>query len=116
MAEGNFAKDTSFATGLSAVAANGSSAAVVVPTGQFETAVWASSTGAPTTANVSVDCSFNGGTSWYAFGTTVTATVNTVGASVQLPVGVTHVRHTLSGLAGGTAPTVSSQFAFRQRL
>jgi len=106
-------------TGLNAATANGSSAAIPIPRGEWETSVWVATTGGPTAGTVAIDVSNDGGTTWAAAAVTTptvsaTATVRVV-ASVVVPAGTTHIRHTLAALAGGTAPTVTSQAFFRKR-
>ena len=105
---------------LAAVTANGAGTAILVPPGGFEAAVYVTTTGGPTAANVTTDLSFDGGTTWtttFAAAGTVAAGSKTAETSAvfQLPPGTTHVRHVLAGLAGGVTPSVTARPAFRRR-
>jgi hypothetical protein len=64
-------------------------------------------TGAPTTANVTLDGSLDG-TNFYTLVTTQACTAFIAGFGVDKP--ARYIRATLTGLAGGTAPTITARY------
>jgi hypothetical protein len=110
---------TDVGVNLNAVTANGNGPALKVGRDTIEVSVWASSTGAPTAANVTLDFASDGvGTTWYSLPTVVAALPTGITAAVgtvTVPSGVTHVRSVLSGLTGGASPTVTSRLSYRAR-
>lgn len=109
---------TDTAVSLNAANANGNGTAIQLSRDAVDISVFAFSTGAPTTANVTLAFSDDGGTNYYDLSPAVTlaatGTLKVVGVAT-VPPGSTHVRAVLSGLAGGTAPTVTAKIAHRRR-
>ena len=103
---------------LAAVTANGNGTAVPLWRDAVQVSVNTFSTGSPTGATVTLDFSFDGGTTFFALSPALTLTPTTtlrqVG-QVDIPSGATHVRAVLATLTAGTSPTVTANISFRAR-
>ena len=76
---------------------------------------WISTTGTPATCTVTTDASFDGGSTWYALGTSgaLSTVLYSSVANVATAAGATHVRARIATLTGGTSPTVTVQYTTR---
>lgn len=88
---------------FSALSANGSTAAFDTGAIMNTHTMACTPTGAPTTANMVLEGSMDS-TSWYTLVTTQACTAFIAGFGVDKP--ARYIRATLSGLAGGTTPSV----------
>jgi hypothetical protein len=123
--QGSYVRSVGPAAGFAAVAANGSTGAIAIPVGQWETSVELSTGGTVTAGTVTIDVSYDpvsttpgSVTNWHTFPTATGLTPTSAagplaGPAVILPPGANWLRHTLAAIAGGG--TVTSNAYFRQR-
>lgn len=96
----------SASTSLNAVTANGNGSAVDFVTARRNVSMVVSATGAPAAGTVTLQVSHDG-TTWFATSTTATAGA-TVSSGTLSNGAWRYARAVLSGLSGGTSPTVTA--------